>query len=180
MAADEDKLVIRKDSYISFDKNLGHYVLTNKRVFHDVILISVPSLLKLESELFNILGPVAKNILQIIGEGAGGESGKRMLHVENMEDDVKTVFNSVSKWGFGKYELVDLNLEGGNIKFKLLNNPLFIGGKKDDLGLTDQAKTRNHDFLIGFYTGYFHVLLNAIVSCKETKCINQGDTFCEF
>lgn len=175
-----DRLVIRKDSYMTFDEKTGNYTLTNKSVFHDVIIISIPSFLKLERELFNIFGSGAADILKLSGEAAGGESAKRITHVENLEDDVRTIFNSVSKWGFGKYELVDLDLDAGHVKFKLHNNPLVIHNEKSGSGSMDQAVTNNHHFLIGFYGGYFHMIFDGQVVCKETKCMNTGDAFCEF
>ena len=104
-------LTIRKDSNLRFDRKLGNYILTNKRVFHDVIIISVPSFLKLESELFKMFGSSAPTILQIVGEAAGGESAKRITNVDDIKEDIKTVFNGVSKWGFGRYELVDFKFE---------------------------------------------------------------------
>lgn len=179
MKKNDETLAIRKDSYIRFDKDTGHYTLTNKSVFHDVIIISVPAFLKLENELNAIFGAAGENILQIIGEAAGGESAKRLAHVENTEEDVRTVFNSVSKWGFGKYELVELDPDG-YVKFKLHNNPLFISQDKPNLGLTAQTKINNHNFLIGFYNGYFSMIFNGTTLCKETKCMNNGDEFCEF
>jgi len=176
----KDVLMIRKDSYMSFNKDLGHYVLTNKKVFHDAIILSVPSFLRLERELFRLFGSAAASILQITGEAAGGESGKRLAHVEHMEDDIRSVFNSVSKWGFGRYELIDLDLGTGYVKFKLHNNPLTIPVEKESLGSTDQVKIDNHYFLIGFYKGYFGTLFKGLLSCKETRCMNRGDMFCEF
>lgn len=176
----KETLTIRKDSYLTFERDLGHYVLTNKQVFHDAIIISIPSFLRLERELFRLFGSAASSILQITGEAAGGESAKRLAHVERVEDDIRSVFNSVSKWGFGKYELIDLDLRTGYVKFKLHNNPLTIPVDKESLGSADQAKIDSHHFLIGFYTGYFHALFNGLVSCKEAKCMNRGDAFCEF
>lgn len=179
MEKNDETLTIRNDSYIRFNKDTGHYILTNKSVFHDVIIISVPAFLKLENELTSIFGAAGENILQIIGEAAGGESAKRIAHVENIEADVRTIFNSVSKWGFGKYELVELEPDG-YMKFKLHNNPLFVSQDKSNLGLTAQTKISNHYFLIGFYKGYFSMIFNGTTVCKETKCVNNGDKFCEF
>ena len=175
----DETLTIRNDSYIRFDKDTGNYTLTNKSVFHDVIIISVPAFLKLENELTTIFGAAGENILQIIGEAAGGESAKRISYVGNTEEDVRIIFNSVSKWGFGKYELVELDPDG-YVKFKLHNNPLFVSQDKSNLGLTAQTKTCNHYFLIGFYKGYFSMIFNGTTLCTETKCINNGDEFCEF
>lgn len=176
----KDMLTIRKDAYLTFDKELGHYVLTNKRIFHDAIIVSIPSFLRLERELFRLFGSVAASLLQITGEAAGGESGKRLTNVEHMEDDIRSVFNSVSKWGFGKYELTDLDMKLGYLKFKLHNNPFAVPMNKESSGSTDQVKIDSHHFLIGFYGGYFHTLFKAQVSCKETRCMNRGDAFCEF
>lgn len=171
-------LTIRKDSNLRFDRNLGNYTLTNKRVFHDAIIISVPSFLKLESELFKMFGSSAPTILQIVGEAAGGESAKRITNVDDIKEDIKTVFNGVSKWGFGRYELVDFKFEDGYIKFKLYNNPLIFHGMKPISH--EQPEIKNHHFLIGFYNGYFGMLFNKMIVCNETACMNRGETFCEF
>lgn len=179
MKPNDETLTIRNDSYIRFDKDTGHYTLTNKSVFHDVIIISVPSFLKLENELNTVFGAAGENLLQMIGEVAGGESAKRIAHVENLEEDVRTVFNSVSKWGFGKYELVELDPDG-YVKFKLHDNPLYVHKDKPNIGSTAQTKISNHYFLIGFYKGYFSMIFNGTALCKETKCMNNGDEFCEF
>ena len=175
----DEILKIRNDCYIRFDKDTGNYTLTNKSVFHDVIIMSVPAFLKLSDELFSIFGSAGENILQIIGEAAGGESAKRISHVENIERDIRIIFNSISKWGFGKYELVELDPDG-YMKFKLHNNPLFVSQDKSNLGLTAQTKTSNHHFLIGFYKGYCSMIFNGATLCTEIKCINNGDKFCEF
>ena len=171
-------LTIRKDSNLRFDRKLGNYILTNKRVFHDAIIISVPSFLKLESELFKMFGSSAPTLLEIMGESAGGESAKRVTNVDDVSEDVKMVFNGVSKWGFGKYDLVDFKFGDGYIKFKLYNNPLIFHGTKPTSH--EQPEIKNHHFLIGFYNGYFRVLFNKIVVCNETACMNRGETFCEF
>jgi predicted hydrocarbon binding protein len=175
MEDNKDALTIRKDAYLTFDKDLGRYILTNKTVFHDAVIISIPSFLRLERELFKIFGSDAASLLQIAGEADGGESAKRLAHVEHAEDDLREVLNSVSKWGFGKYELSDLDFDRGYVKFKLHNNPLAIP-------VADSAnqKIDSHYFLIGFYTGYFHNLFKELVFCSETKCMNRGEAFCEF
>lgn len=175
----ENVLNIRQDSYISFDPNTGNYTITNKHVFHDIILISVPSFLKLESELFELFGTSTEKILQIVGESAGGESAKRITNTDNLEDEIRYIFNTVSKWGFGKYELVNLDLLKGHIKFKLHNNPLATREERNGSSLTNKAKT-NHYFLIGFYRGYFASLFGKRTACNETDCINKGDAFCQF
>jgi predicted hydrocarbon binding protein len=176
----KDTIRVREHSYLSFDNDLGHYVLVNEQDFHDVIILSVPSFLRLERELFRLFGAAAPSLLQIAGEAAGGQSAKRLSRVENMEDDIRSAFNSVSRWGFGRYELIDLNLARGYIKFKLHNNPLAIPCDEGSSGLIDQAAISSHNFLIGFYKGYFHTLFKELVFCKETRCMNRGDAFCEF
>ena len=62
---------------------------------NDVIIISVPAFLKLENELTTIFGAAGENILQIIGEAAGGESAKRISYVGNTEEDVRIIFGKI-------------------------------------------------------------------------------------
>lgn len=174
---DKNKISIRPDAHLSFDES-GHFVLTNKTIFHDVIVISVPAFLKLESEMFRLFGSAAENILQITGEAAGAESGKRITHIKDLEDDIKSNFNSVSKWGFGRYKLIDLNLAECYLKFNLYENSL--ASHEEIINSEAQKIVPNHHFLIGFYKGYFAMVLNEQVICKETMCMNREEKYCQF
>ncbi len=178
--AQKDVISIRKGSYMTFDKDLGHYVLTNEQVFHEVIMISVPAFVKLERALFRLFGSNAESLMQISGEAAGSDSARGLIRLGHVEEDLRTVFNSVSKWGFGKYELMDLDVVTGYLKFKLHNNPLAARVDTESIDSTDTVKIDGHYFLIGFYKGYFGVLFNSRVLCTETMCMNRGDPFCEF
>ena len=165
---------------MTFDEDLGHYVLTNEHVFHEVIMISVPAFVKLERALFRLFGSNAESLMQISGEAAGSDSARGLVRVGHVEEDLRSVFNSVSKWGFGKYELMDLDVVTGYLKFKLHNNPLAALVDTESVDSTDTVKIDSHHFLIGFYKGYFGVLFNGRVICTETMCMNRGDPFCEF
>lgn len=173
----EDRLQIREDAYVTFNKDLGNYIITNKRVFHEAIIFSTPSFLTLQKELYGMFGEAASKILELTGESAGSEAGKRIVHVTNLEEDIKKIYNGVSKWGFGRYELVELDLSKIHLQFNLHNNPLGIIEGED---LADRSKIIGHHFLVGFYKGYFHRVLGKEVTCKETLCINKGDRFCQF
>lgn len=176
--ADKNTINIRPDAYISFDEDNGHFVLTNKLIFHDVIVISVPSFLKLQSELFKLFGSAAENILQITGEAAGAESGKRITGVKDLDNDIRSNFNSVSKWGFGRYKLIDLDLKESHVKFNLYGNSL--ASREEIINSEGKTHIPNHHFLVGFYKGYFGMVLDEQIICKETMCVNKGDKFCQF
>jgi len=97
---------------------------------------------------------------------------------KDLENDIKSVFNSVSKWGFGKYKLIDLNLAECCLKFNLYGNSLVSHEEiKNSQG---QKIIPNHHFLTGFYKGYFTTALNEQVICKETMCMNKEDEYCQF
>lgn len=163
-------LTIRPDVEIYFDAKTGVYTLANRDHFYDVVLVPISNLSHITIEMVKLFGSAATIMLQKTGEIAGRQSAKA-LHGSDSETKVKRIFSSISKWGFGRYELISFD-PNKCIRFRLQNNMKMLTEEKSEL--------YKHHYLIGFYSGYFSTAFGKQFSCEERVCMNFNDKYCEF
>lgn len=167
----ENKLTIRPSADLSFNPRTGEFTLANRTELHNVLLFDLVAWSHMVQEMERKFGTGSVVILQSAGEAAGSSSAKALAGVHNQEGEIRTIFSSVSKWGFGRYELVRFE-PMRSIRFRLMNNIKMVAEGKNEVN--------RHHFLIGFYRGYFTTLFKSKVRCEEISCMNLGDRSCEF
>lgn len=69
-------------------------------------------------------------------------------------------------------------MKESHVKFNLYENSL--ASREEITNSEGKTHIPNHHFLVGFYKGYFGMILNEQIICKETICVNKGDKFCQF
>ena len=156
-----------------FDRNAGRFVVSDKNGESSAFLIATESFTGLIEELRKIFGTAAPVILQKAGYGAGKMSAKHTILSNDIPNAVKTIFNSVSRWGFGRYELVEFDPENKYVRFKLHDCVFSIS--RDVHGYSDSM-----NYLTGFYSGYFSALFKREVYCKQIKSLSLSDKYYEF
>ena len=156
-----------------FDRNAGRFVVSDKNGESSAFLIATESFTGLVEELNKIFGTAAPVILQKAGYGAGKRAAKHVTLSKDIATAITTIFNSVSRWGFGRYELLKFDPENKYVRFKLYNCVFAM-----------PSDVHNHSdsmqYLIGFYSGYFSTLFGREVYCKQIKSLSLGDKYCEF
>lgn len=163
---------IRPHVRLYFNPINGEFNLSDRSVYHNVMLIPITAWSCMVTELKNVFGSGSAVILQQAGETMGRESAKSILGDTDEEETIRRGFSSTSNWGFGRYELLSF-VNGEHIRFRLFNNlAMAVDDAKDDVF--------KHHFLIGFYRGYFSTVFRKEVCCEEKSCMNLGDGHCEF
>lgn len=159
--------------YLGFDKESGRLFISDDDGEYDVFIVSVITFFGIVEEFVSIFGSGATAILQKAGEGAGRRSAKHLLLSDDKVRTVKSLFNSISRWGFGRYELVELDEEKPYVLFKLHN---CVFAKPTDAPHNEHSM----QYIQGFYYGYFSEFFKKDIRCLELKCISLGDAYCEF
>jgi len=167
----EKKLSIRPNVELYFDEKSGSYSLVNHDVFHDVILMPCSALSHIQIEFLKTFGTSGAVMLQKIGEVAGAQSAKGVLNNADKEVELQKIFSSISKWGFGKYELLAFD-PAKYIRIRLKNNL--------KMAVDENSVLYKHHYLIGFYKAYFSTVFGKNFSCEERLCVNLNYKYCEF
>ncbi|MHB1435126.1 MAG: V4R domain-containing protein [Thermoplasmata archaeon] len=135
---------------------------------------------------------VRKNMAQMLDEirammGTGGsallyEQGVRygeaawvadlkMVGAENARTHLPYVLQIYSALGWGRLEVAESDLVSGRARV-LVHDGFECASRS--------SPTPYSQFLRGHLAGYFSVMINAPVSCKEVRCLARGDPVCEF
>jgi len=165
------KLSIRPNVELYFDEKSGTYNLVDGNALHDAVLIPCSTMSHIQMELLKTFGTAGAVILQKIGETAGAQSAKGVLNNADKEAELRKIFSSTSKWGFGKYELLAFDPDK-YIRIRLKNNL--------KMAVDENSVLYKHHYLIGFYRGYFTTVFGKNFSCEERLCVNLNYKYCEF
>ena len=166
-------LELENERVLIFDRSIGRFILSDKRGDVNAFLMTAESFTTITDEINKLFGTATPIILQKAGYGAGRSAAKHLVLSDDISTAVKTIFNSVSRWGFGSYELLEFDPENKFIRFRL-HNCVFAVPRNSPNFLNSMQ------YLIGFYKGYFSIMFGIEVDCKETKCLSLGDEYCEF
>ena len=172
MQGSENKLIMRPQVELTCNVDTGEYYLLDKTVIHNVMVVPISAWLHMKMQLIKEFHTGSVLILQSIGKTIGSQSAKSLIDDPNADDTIRSIFSSVSKWGFGRYELLEFSPKR-SIRFRLLSN---IGRRVEQ----EESELYKDHFLIGFYGGYFSSFFRRDVTCKEISCMNIGDDYCEF
>lgn len=147
---------------ITVDKKLGRIISSYSDRSDECILLTISAFYELVIELYKMFGDDYWLIMQKAGEGAGRISAKSFPTIEHEKiEPIRSAFNDVSRWGFGRYELKEIDIKNGIVIFELHDSVFEYGvNHKEYLKLANEQH-----FLIGFYKGLFSTLFGKKVNC---------------
>ncbi len=143
------------------------------------IMLSRSQIAWLQRELEKVIGPAYSSILyesahiyahhmiSDIMDGVMKASGK--LHKEQLAEEM---VKQLAVWGYGRGEIVEIDLSVPYSKVKVVNS----------FNALDYEKTQKPvcHFLRGIIAGSSCIITGIEMYCLETKCVAVGDPFCEF
>jgi predicted hydrocarbon binding protein len=154
-----------------FDAETG--VVKDKVTGERCIIITQTRVEEVCSRLSEIFQSGAKLIIFEAGKAAGkhfaeeAPDGKKVDKIRFL----KTVSQRFTDAGLGKIEIVEFNPERAEVTFRIWNN--FFAGLNGE-----QAMYRS--CIEGFVTGAYEQIMSITPKIKKTKCIADGDPYCEW
>jgi len=128
-------------------------------------------------EIFSRLSGIFQSGAKVIFFEAGKAAGERFVEdaPEVMKADkrlfLETVVQRFIDAGLGKIEIVELNLEEAEVKFRIWNN--FFA----ELCCEESACC---SCVEGFVSGIYGRIIGKTPNIKQTKCATKGDLYCEW
>lgn len=162
---------------ITFDKKSGRIISSySDRKSTECFLMPIESYYGLAEELYKMFGDDYWLILQKAGEGAGRTAAKSFPKKDpvKLTKAIKIGFNGSSQWGFGLYELKELDIQNGRVVFELHNSIFEYDAESNKKFVEEQH------FLIGFYKGFYSVIFDEEVYCKYSRLINNDRPYYRF
>ncbi len=140
-----------------------------------VLLFSQASFASALNRMRDAMGPGGSVLLYDFGQHMGEElvaEASRAFGVDFVRANLGYSLRFFSAMGWGQIELVEADVGQGH--FRLLVRESF------ECFRAEGAKVPRAQLIRGMFAGTFAGLVGAPVSCTETKCIAQGDPYCEF
>lgn len=167
------------ENYLLFDEETGRIAVTydNKTIDY-CFLMSIEAFYGLTEERFQMFGNDYCLIQQKGGEGAGCVSARSFQGIdpEQLAEAIKIGFNGVSRWGFGRYELKELDIQNWHVIFNLHDSVFEYHGNNNQY----TRFVEEPHYLIGFYKGFFSVLFGKKMRCTCSRVINSGKAHYKF
>jgi predicted hydrocarbon binding protein len=128
-------------------------------------------------EIFSRLSDIFQSGAKVIFFEAGKAAGERFVEdaPEVMKADktlfLETVVQRFMDAGLGKIEIVELNLEKAKVKFRIWNN-FFAEISNEEATYCNCVE--------GFVSGMYEQIMRKTPKVKKTKCVANGDPYCEW
>ena len=154
-----------------FDAETG--VVKDKVTGERCIIITQTRVEEICSRLSEIFQSGAKLIIFEAGKAAGKHFAEEASDITKVDKQLflKTVSQRFTDAGLGKIEIVEFNLEKAEVKFRIWNN--FFSG----LGC---EKAMYRSCIEGFVTGMYEQIMSITPKIQKTKCVANGDAYCEW
>jgi len=160
------------ENYLVFDEEKGRFTVTyDNKNCNDCFLMPIEAWCGLTEELFQMFGASYWLILQKAGEGAGRISARSFQNVDTgkIAEAIKIGFNGISRWGFGRYKLKELDIQNKHVVFEL-HDSIFECCANDN---EYKRFVEEQHFLVGFYTGLFSALFEKKMRCTRARVGNN-------
>jgi predicted hydrocarbon binding protein len=154
-----------------FDEQSG--VIRDKVTGERCVIILQARMQEIFARLSGIFQTGAKVIFFEAGKAAGERFVKDTSEVIKTDKKLflETIVRRFMDAGLGKIEIMKLNLENGNIKFRIWNNFFAeICGEE----------TACCSCIEGFVSGIYGQVMGKTPNIKQTKCSKKGDSYCEW
>ncbi len=154
------------------DQAHGHIIAKGVVIRCPVIALPLDSFFTIVDELYSLFQSGTALILEKVGEATGRTNAKLAMPPRGKIEVLKAVYNSASTWGYGRYELVRLDMASKEARIRIYDCAF---ARKSDV------ERRAMWYLVGFFKGYFSVFFeDDSVKCTEIKCASAGYDHCEF
>jgi predicted hydrocarbon binding protein len=155
-----------------FEGQVG--VIKDKVTGERCVIITQTRMHDILSRLSEIFQSGAKVIVFEASKVAGERFAKEAFETVKADSQrlLSTTVQRFTDAGLGKIEVIEFNLEEGEVKFKIWNN--FFAEIKNEEGAT------YCNCIEGFVTGMCEQVMNKTPKIKKTKCVADGDPYCEW
>ncbi|MFQ5761742.1 MAG: hypothetical protein ACE5PO_01790 [Candidatus Bathyarchaeia archaeon] len=159
------RIQLHSDSELTFDPDSGALLRNGT----PMMLIALDDAARMAERIVEMFGTGGLSILFFMGEALGRSEGTRLLQSWNKISAVQRVakfkqaFQRVSRWGFGRYELLNFSEKDGNLDIVFrLTVPY---------GAVDQKSSEFlSTFLKGYYQGLASITLDSVVAMEFRGC----------
>jgi len=154
-----------------FDGENG--VVKDKVTGERCIIITQARIEEICTRLSEIFQSGAKLIIFEAGKAAGKRFVEEMTDVTKVDKQVflKTMSQRFTDAGLGKIEIVEFDLEQAEVKFRIWNN--FFAELNCE-------KPMYSSCIEGFVSGMYEQIIHKTPKIQKTKCIANGDPYCEW
>jgi len=154
-----------------FDSETG--VIKDKLTGERCLIIRQAIVAEICTRLSEIFQSGANLIIFEAGKAAGKRFAEEAVDVTKVDKQLflKTISQRFTDAGLGKIEVVKFDLEKSEVKFRIWDN--FFA----ELG-AEQTMYRNG--IEGFVSGTYEQIIGKTPKIQKTKCINDGDEYCEW
>jgi hypothetical protein len=166
------------ENHLMFDEEKGRFIITyGNKNSNDCFLMPIEAWYGLTEELFQMFGASYWLILQKAGEGAGRISARSFqdLDSEKIVEAIKIGFNGISRWGFGRYKLKELDIQNKHVVFELYDS-IFDSTTNNEY----KRFVEEQHFLVGFYKGLFSALLGKMMRCTRSRITDNAKSYYRF
>jgi predicted hydrocarbon binding protein len=157
--------------HFEFDEKTG--VIKDKLTGERCVIITKARMLEIFSRLSDIFQSGAKVIIFEASKAAGERFVKETSEIT--KDDKELLLNTTvqrfTDAGLGKIEIVELNLEEADLKFRIWNN-FFAEIRNEESTYCNCVE--------GFVSGMYEQIMCKPPKVKKTKCVANGDPCCEW
>lgn len=155
---------------ISLDHENGVLEARKRRI----ILFSAITLAALAEKASQLFGEASRSIFYLAGIEAGSAYARLLLEKSGLSpyEALEELKKADALSGWGLYEYVSVDLERKEAVIRVWNSINARGFKKKGF--------KTCDFLRGYFAGFFSELCHSRLDCVETKCLNEGNEYCEF
>jgi predicted hydrocarbon binding protein len=154
-----------------FDEENG--VIKDKVTAERCVIITQARIEEICTRLSEIFQSGATVIIFEAGKAAGKRFVEETPDITKVDKQLflKTVSQRFTDAGLGKIEIVEFDLEQGEVKFRIWNN-FFTG-----LGC---EKLTYRSCIEGFVSGMYEQIMRKTPKIQKTKCAANGDPYCEW
>jgi len=147
---------------IRFDEEKKVYLLGDMKFL--IVPIEILQILYLEIKDYNIIRSIGKRFGILMGTIYKAYSGTEKIL---REDVLERIIKLYEKMGFGKIEIIDMNLKEISIKINI-SSLIESEVLKDIEEVIENKENLKNFFTEGFFEGLISVLLSLPVKCNET------------
>jgi predicted hydrocarbon binding protein len=154
-----------------FDGQTG--VIKDKLTGERCVIITQARLQEIFSRLSELFQSGAKVIIFEASKAAGERFVKETSEAIKGDNQLllKTTVQRFTDAGLGKIEVVEFNLEEAEVKFRIWNN-FFAEISNDEATYCNCVE--------GFVSGMYEQIMHKTPKVKKTKCVANGDPYCEW
>jgi predicted hydrocarbon binding protein len=158
---------------MQFEFNGQTGVIKDKLTGERCVIITQARMQEIFSRLSEIFQSGAKVIIFEASKAAGERFVKETFDITKGDKQLllNTTVQRFTDAGLGKIEVVDLNLEEAEVKFRIWNN-FFAEISNEEATYCNCVE--------GFVTGMYEQIMHKTPKTQKTKCVANGDPYCEW